>query len=117
MLADNSILDMYCSDIARGVFLVLNQLNGSLGTLQFVVKVAFFNRISQRHVAIAGTFITFCASITNLGGTWPGTIVPLVSNFAGIDAAAALCLVSGLLVQALLWKKVRQVEDLNAEGW
>eukprot|EP00930_Biecheleria_cincta_P070764 TRINITY_DN58376_c0_g1_i1.p1 TRINITY_DN58376_c0_g1~~TRINITY_DN58376_c0_g1_i1.p1 ORF type:complete len:430 (+),score=51.48 TRINITY_DN58376_c0_g1_i1:89-1378(+) len=101
----------------RAAYICLNQLNGSLGTILFVVKVAFFNRISQRHAAIAGTVITFCASISNLGGMWPGTLVPLVSNYAGVNAAAALCLVSGFLVQILFWRKVRQVEDLDVAGW
>eukprot|EP00747_Dinoflagellata_sp_TGD_P004478 gnl/TRDRNA2_/TRDRNA2_111452_c0_seq1.p1 gnl/TRDRNA2_/TRDRNA2_111452_c0~~gnl/TRDRNA2_/TRDRNA2_111452_c0_seq1.p1 ORF type:complete len:336 (+),score=24.33 gnl/TRDRNA2_/TRDRNA2_111452_c0_seq1:125-1009(+) len=112
-LADAAVNDT----TIRGLYVVLTQLSGSLGTILFVVRVAFYNRMSQRHTAIAGTVITFCASISNLGNRWPSTFVPLVSNYAGVDAAATICLASGLFVQLLLWNKVRQVENLDAEGW
>merc|ERR1712232_1347929 len=55
----------------RTIYVVLKQLAGAIGTSLFVCKVTSYNRISQSQPAmkaIAGTIITFLASISNLGG-------------------------------------------------
>jgi len=85
--------------------------------LQFVVKITFFNRIARGHAAIAGTVITFLASISNLGGMLPGTWVPLLTEAIGLDAAASFCVCSGVLVLASFWRKLRQIEVIDAGGW
>jgi hypothetical protein len=91
-------------------YIVLNQVGAAFGTVQFVVKVAFYNRLSQQHLAIAGTVITFMASIGNMGGTLPGTWAPLMVDRFGIDATAAFCLTSGVCVLTFFWPKLQRLE-------
>lgn len=99
----------------RTVYVVLNQLANALGTINFVIKVAFNNRIAQKRQAIAGTVITFMASITNLGSMLPGTLVPLLVDKVGLDISAAVCLSSGFLVLFIFWRPLRRMEaDVDA---
>mmetsp|Transcript_120953 Transcript_120953/g.342168 ORF Transcript_120953/g.342168 Transcript_120953/m.342168 type:complete len:445 (+) Transcript_120953:71-1405(+) len=101
----------------RAMYVCLNQLSNAVATIQFVVNVAVFNRISQSHQAIAGTVITFLASVSNLGGMLPGTWAPLVVDIVGINALAALCLGVGSMVLAYFRLKLQRMEDMQDVGW
>ncbi|CAE8639077.1 unnamed protein product [Polarella glacialis] len=101
----------------RLAYIVLNQLGGSLSTVLFVISCAVNNRIAQKNPLIAGSVITFMASMTNLGGLLPATWVPIVAEYAGIDATAIFCLASGFTVLLAFWQKLRQLEDPEDAGW
>lgn len=98
-------------------YMVLGQIGGALETVSFVVKVTFFNRVAQKHSAIAGTVITFLASISNLGGMLPGTWGPLLTQAVGLNVSACVCNVCGIAVLLLFWKRLRCIEDLDDVGW
>lgn len=98
-------------------YIVLSQLGEALGTIHFILNVTLFNRIAQRNEAIAGTVITFLASMSNLGGTLPGTWAPLLTEAVGFDATAGICFSVGLLVLMYFWQKLRCLENFDDEGW
>jgi len=101
----------------RAIYVCLKQLSEALGTIVFVIRMSIFNRIAQNNQAIAGTVITFLASVSNLGGMLPGTWAPLVVEAIGIDALAATCLGVGLSVLVLYRGKLRRMDDLQDAGW
>merc|ERR1712113_929499 len=88
----------------RASYVILNQISGALGTIIFVVKVSFFNRIAQSRPEAAGTVITFMASISNFGSTLPGTWAPLLVDAVGVD----------LTVAAWLRQFIFPLDSLNA---
>lgn len=44
------------------------------GQCMFVSSMAFFNKVSKCDVAMGGTYMTLLNTLSNLGGTWPGTV-------------------------------------------
>eukprot|EP00421_Protoceratium_reticulatum_P006163 CAMPEP_0168361872 /NCGR_PEP_ID=MMETSP0228-20121227/2887_1 /TAXON_ID=133427 /ORGANISM="Protoceratium reticulatum, Strain CCCM 535 (=CCMP 1889)" /LENGTH=417 /DNA_ID=CAMNT_0008374557 /DNA_START=92 /DNA_END=1345 /DNA_ORIENTATION=- len=102
---------------ARAAYVVLKQLGISCATMMFVINVAFFNRVARQHQAIAGSVITFLASISNLGGMLPATWAPLLNDSAGTEATVVCCLSAGVVVLLLFWRKLRDLEDPAHAGW
>lgn len=101
----------------RFSYIALSQVKGALGTFSFITRVASFNKIAQQNEAIAGTVITFLASISNMGGQLPGTWVPLVVDSVGLYALAAGCMTIGSLVLFFFSSKLQALDNMNDAGW
>eukprot|EP00933_Yihiella_yeosuensis_P020053 TRINITY_DN16175_c0_g1_i4.p1 TRINITY_DN16175_c0_g1~~TRINITY_DN16175_c0_g1_i4.p1 ORF type:complete len:456 (+),score=71.40 TRINITY_DN16175_c0_g1_i4:168-1370(+) len=101
----------------KGAYILLSQLGRYLGTMLFVLNVTFHNRLAQKHEAIAGSVITFLASISNLGGLLPATWAPLMAAAFGLEVTVISCLVTGAVVLAGFWQKLRLMENPDDDGW
>eukprot|EP00929_Paragymnodinium_shiwhaense_P078793 TRINITY_DN40873_c0_g1_i2.p1 TRINITY_DN40873_c0_g1~~TRINITY_DN40873_c0_g1_i2.p1 ORF type:complete len:381 (+),score=38.41 TRINITY_DN40873_c0_g1_i2:67-1209(+) len=115
-----------CKDVAEACmssrrvriqYVILSQARAQIDTIKFVLKMTFYNRIGQKHKALAATVITFLASVSNFGESLQASLAPLASEVFGFDVTAYACLGCGVLLLLAYWNRLRSIEDLDCPGW
>ena len=77
----------------------------------------FVLRISEGNLDIGASFITILACVSNFGSAWTNTLAIWLLEYWNFTYLTYVTWIYGVIFYGFLWKKIRNMENINQENW